>query len=398
MRKGESKLAGYRDLPTLAGMGHILISFFGRLPTSMIVIGVLTFVAAERDVTDASIASAALAIATGVGSPLIGRWTDRAGQRPPLLILSPLNAAALVALVAATTAGAHIAAICAIAALIGLTTSPVGALTRVRWYPLAKLPKQLASALSWESMADEMAFVLGPAAVGILASAFGASAPLLITAALVVTCVIPFALSVHAPGPNRTSGTGSAPGIRTILAATAVSMAAMAGLGLYFGSMQTSTTAFAQALGRPGDAGLIYAAMGLGSAITALGAVALPAAFTNTARIIVGGLGIAAGAAACTFATSGLSLAALLFVSGLAIGPASVAIFTLAGERAPEGGDTVAMTAIGSFNVMGVAASSAIAGRLLPLNIDYGFLAGATAGLIMAAGTTIAALALRRRR
>lgn len=378
-------IAGYRELPSLLGGGHMLVSFIGRLPTAMIIIGVLTLVtSATGSVAHAAFASASLALSTGIGNPIIGRLTDTYGQRKPLLILAPLNVIGLLALVYVTDAHTPLWLIVVLCACIGATTSPVGALARVRWYPVAKQPTQLASALSWESVADEMAFVLGPAAVGIFAASIGAQAPLIISAVIVLTCVIPFALSRFAIGPAIRSEGERAPAISRVLSAVRTPLMAMAGLGMFFGAMQTTVTAFAQATGDEGRAGLIYSAMGLGAAITALGSVALPKRFTQSQRIIAGGLGICAGSLLCMAAQTPLVLGLLILLPGLAIGPASVAIFTLAGTHSPRGGDAVAVTAIGSVNVLGVALSASVTGQLLEANLDYGFLLAAGCGLFIA--------------
>ncbi|MDP9807092.1 MFS family permease [Trueperella bonasi] len=381
MSSFSSAFSGYRELPQLVGYPYLVISFFGRLPTAMIIIGVLTLIVASTgSVAVAAYCSAGFAIANGIGNVLIGRLTDRFGQRTPLLLIAPLNVFFILLLVWLAPRQPATASLVANAAAVGITTCPIGPLARVRWYPIASR-KQLPAAMSWETVNDELVFVLGPAAVGIIAAALSPAAPMILAAIIVGTCVIPFALSKHARGPSINDDGSPSPSFGTILRHTRTPLLSMVFMGMFFGAMQTTVTAFAESNGLEGLGGLIYAFMGLGAAITALIAVALPARFTFVARIFVGGLGLLIGAAACSLATSGITLAALVFFAGIFIGPIGVSIFTLAGKWAPKGGDGVANTAIVSANVLGVAAASALIGNILESNIDFGFFAAALCGL-----------------
>ncbi|QOR48498.1 MFS transporter [Trueperella pecoris] len=382
MSNFRSSFGGYRELPSLVGYTHMVISFFGRLPTAMIIIGVLTLIVSETgSVSVAAYCSASLAIANGVGNLVIGRLTDRFGQRRPLLAIAPLNVGALVFLVWLAPHNPPLLVLVATSAVVGMTTSPIGPLSRIRWYPLAS-PSQLPAAMSWETVNDELIFVLGPAAVGILAAAITPGAPLLLAAGLVATCVIPFALSRYARGPANDAGEPS-PSFPLVLRRVRMPLLAMVFMGMFFGAMQTTVTAFAQAHNMAGLGGLIYSALGLSAAVTALVAVALPERLSFNTRVFWGGAGLFLGAAACILATNAGALAFLLLIAGSFIGPVGVSIFTLAGRWAPRGGDGVANTAIVSANVLGVAGASAVVGQLLETSVSYGFWSAALFGVGM---------------
>ncbi|MFD1505216.1 MFS transporter [Georgenia yuyongxinii] len=407
----------YGALPRLLGWSFLVVGFLGRLPTSMVVLGVLTLVAsATGSVGDAGLASASLALSTAVSGPIIGRWTDRRGQRVPLLILAPVNAAALAALVVAAGGGAPLSVLCVLCVAVGATTVPVGSLARVRWLALGGGPRQSGAALGYESMADEMVFVLGPALVGVAASLGTPELPVLIAAVLVLLFVTAFALHRSAagtarepepvralsPAATRASGVAApvrsvvtahkAPSLVAVLKAVAPALAGMACVGMFFGASQTAVTAFATAAGTPGRAGLIYAVMGVGSAVMALAVVALPDVVSLRLRLMVCGAGIAGISAAMTAATSTAALTALVLAVGLLVGPALVTLFTAAGRIAPPGGTAVAMTAMGSANVVGVAAAAALAGHLADL---YGAQAGFAVAAGSAAALAVAAVAVR---
>lgn len=373
------------------------LAFVGRLPTSMIIIGVLTLVTHYHGIASASISSAVLAIATGIGQPLIGQWTDRAGQRLPFLVLGPVTAAMLVGLVAVNATGAPFLIVLVMCACVGLTTVPVGALMRIRWYPVARTPKALATALSYETVADELNFVLGPAVVGILASSISPETPLIVSAIIAALCITTLGLHRSAPAAVKTDDSAQAPSLGRTLVLVWTALLAMLFLGSYFGGMQTSTTAAAESFGSASYAGLIYSAMGAGAAITALGAVAIPERISQGTRIFVAGMALAVLIPLAPLADGPWGLAGLLFVFGLAIGPASVAMFTLASRLAPKGGDGVAMTLLGAANVGGVAIGAASAGQLLKLELAYGFWVAAASGAVMGLIGLIAAVRHRGR-
>ena len=382
-------LGRYRDLPRLLGAPFLVVGFLARLPVAMVVLGVLTLVtSATGSVGEAGLASAALAVATAVAGPLVGRWTDRRGQRLPLLLLAPVNAAALVALVLAARAGTAVAGLCALCVLVGLTNVPIGSLARVRWLGVANEPRVAGAALSYESMADELGFVLGPALVGVAASAGSPEAPLLLAAALVAVFVTAFALhpSATAADPRiRPLTSAAAPALSRVLRQVSPAVAGMACVGLFFGASQTAVTAFAAAIGEPGRAGLIYALMGTGSAVMALAVVALPESVTLRARLVVCGIGMAALSTAMTAPTGLGVLAGLVLAVGLFVGPAMVTLFTAAGRLAPEGGTAVAMTALSSANVVGVALAAAVGGRLADaIGPDAAFAVAAAASAALA--------------
>ncbi|WP_127127463.1 MFS transporter [Georgenia sp. SYP-B2076] len=395
-------LRRYRSLPGLLGWSYLAIGFLGRLPTSMVILGVLTLVATSTgSVGAAGTASAALALATAVSGPLIGRWTDRRGQRLPLLLLAPVNAVALVALALAAGDRAPLPVLCGLCALVGATTVPVGSLTRVRWLARTTGAEQGAAALSYESMVDEMVFVIGPALVGVAASAASPQVPVLGAAALVLVFVT--ALAVHPSGaglgaaparaPRRAGsaagrplpGARATPGLAAVLRAVGVAVAGMSCVGLFFGATQTGVTAFATEAGEPGSAGLVYALMGVGSAVMSLAVVALPASVSLRLRLGASGAGIAGVTAAMTAASSLTVLAVLMLAVGFLVGPALVTLFTLGGRLAPVGATAVAMTVLASANVVGVAGGAALAGRLSDAHgADAAFVVAALSCVVLA--------------
>ena len=368
-------LSQYGVLVRRVGVFYAALLFVVRLPVAMTIFGTVTFVTLERgSVADAGLASAALAVATAVAQPLHGRWTQHAGQRLPLLLLAPVCAAALVALVVATRSGASLPVLLALSAAVGASNVPVGGLSRVRWGQVTHSVEEARTATSLESVAEELAFVAGPAVVGILSAAVDPAAPLLVNAALALVLVPVFALHPLSPGPAG----GEAPGspedtasMLRVLRSVWVPVAGMSMVGTYFGATQTTVAATTVELGSPGSGGLIYAVMGVGSAATALTL-----------------LGTAPGAL--------WALGALMLLSGAGVGITLVSLFAIVGDDAPPAGVAVAMTAASAANVLGVAFGASLGGRVAEsVWVGAGYFVSAAACVVLA--TLLGAAGLRRR-
>jgi len=143
-----------------------------------------------------------------------------------------------------------------------------------------------------------------------------------------------------------------------------VPVAGTLGMGLFFGSALTALTAFMAERGAPEQAGLVYGAMGLGSAALALAVALFPARFTLAARWTTFGAVLAAGAIALGLVTSVAGMLVTLLVVGIGIGPTLVTMYTLAAGRAPAGRSATVMTMLGSGVIVGQSAASALVGAL----------------------------------
>ncbi|MBN0042349.1 MFS transporter [Cellulosimicrobium cellulans] len=376
---------GYARLPQLAGRTFLPVAFLARLPFSMLTIGTLLLVSSTTSsVALGGLASAATALGTALGGPTQGALADRVGQRRVLLVAVPVATLAVLGLVLAAATPGATAAVLAAAAVTGASAPQVGPLARVRWLRLAAdEPRTVEAAMSYESTADEVSFVLGPALVGVLASAGSPQVAVLVAAGGIAVFGTAFALhpTARAAAPRATSDDaaprgettagGRSVGIATLVRREAVVLVGMLAMGLLFGGTQAALTALTRDAGVPGSAGLVYAVMGVGSAVTALSVVALPRRWGPRSRWITFAVGLVAGTLglvlAASLAASSGSLAAVVVAvaaTGLFVGPVMVTVFTVAGDRAPAGRTASAMTLVASANVVGVAIGASGGGAL----------------------------------
>lgn len=357
-------LRGYKDLPGAFGPGKLVVAALARAPYAMLPLGILTaFTASTGDVATGGAVTAVFSIAVAICSPLVGRAADRLGQRTVLLVTVTAQSLALLGLFWAATTSPDPAFIFPLALLAGMTSSPVGSFTRARWVGMNPTPRLLTTAFSYESMMDETVFVLGPALVGVAATAAAPSAPLLVALIVLLGAGLPFALTAPSRTEPEHSG-GTHPPMLRIIRSLIPAMIVLVAMGTFFGSTQAATTARAEEIGSPGMAGLVYAAMGISSAVMSLLVVALPEKFSVSARFCT--FSACAGLLTLGAAFTGsLPTTALWYLAlGMFIGPTLVTGFTLAEKLAPPGGISVAMTLMASSVTVGVSIGSALGGRV----------------------------------
>ena len=180
-------LAPYRDLLSTPG-GKVFsgAAFVARLPISMIGLGIVLLVVSERDQYGlAGAVSATFALVNAVAAPLIARLTDRFGQSRVLAPAVGLYAFFLALFVVLVTAGAPTWTFFATAAATGVFAPSIGSLVRARWgFVLGSNPR-LTTAYAYESVLDEIIFVVGPLLVTLLATKVAPQAGLLAAVAFV---------------------------------------------------------------------------------------------------------------------------------------------------------------------------------------------------------------------
>jgi len=402
----------FARLPQLAGRGFIPLGLFARLPLAMLTVGTLTLVTSNSgSYALGGTAAGAVGLGSALGAPVLGALADRQGQRPVLLIAAVFNTVAVVALLIAAsamgTSGSFPAAVLAASFLAGASCPQVGPLARVRWMALAsrgQAPdnrRDLDTALSYESTADEVTFVLGPALVGILASLVAPWLPLALAAAMTITLVPAFAAHrTHRAVPAARHALPVTARRRRVRmpAVVALPVVAMLCMGTFFGSTQAALSSFSASYATSEIAGLLYAVMGLSSAAAALSVAYWPQRFSLPWRWMLSAA-LMAGLAVLLLVPSSMgAMVAVLLILGVPVGPVMVTVFAAGGVLAPEGRLGTVMTALASGIVAGTAIGSSLGGRLAQ---DHGyaaaFLVPACAASALALLGAAAAVVLKRR-
>jgi MFS family permease len=356
------------------GFGYFPVALAARLPFAMMIVGVLTLVVAARGSIElGGLNSAMVGLGAACFGPLIGAAADRYGQRPALLVAGAVNSVALASLAWVAFSPAENWVMLLNAFVIGASAPQVSPMSRSRLVMVisTKLPrtrhaKVLNSTMAYESAADEIIFVFGPVIVGLLATFFGPQAPVFGAAILTIFFVGAFALHrTSAPAQSQAERAETlAPKSELLRPSLLVVVVGIFGVGLFFGAMLTSLTAFMQELGKPEQAGLVYGMMGIGSALLALGVALFPPSFTRRARWLVFGMILLIGAVLLQFADTLGGVIVALLVMGLGIGPTLVTQYSFGADRSPVGRSATVMTILGSAIVVGQSLSSAVTGWL----------------------------------
>ncbi|MHA7984509.1 MFS transporter [Rathayibacter sp. CAU 1779] len=355
------------------GRAYFTIAFIARFPYAMIVVGVLTLIVTVRDsLALGGLVSACVGLGTAAVGPLIGAAADRFGQRRVMLVAGIANGLTLLLITWCASVSPD-PVVLLIAVLVGATAPQVSPLSRSRLVgiistrmPSARRASILNSVFSYESAADEVTFVFGPVLVGALATTIGPQSAVIGAALLEFVFVTAFAVHPTSRLAAHESAVPHREPVSTLLRPhLLVLVVGATAVGLFFGAMLTSLTAVMGVLGSADQSGLVYGAMGVGSAAFALGVALFPARFTLRARWLTFAIVLVVGAAlfAALSATLGTVIAAL-FVAGIGVGPTLVTLYSLAALRSPAGRSATVMTMLGSGIVVGQAAASGIVGAV----------------------------------
>jgi hypothetical protein len=377
---------------TSAARRLLALSVLARLPLAMLSIGWLVHVEGlTHSFATAGLVAGALAIAQGIGGPLLGRVADRRGQTA-VLAGSALVAGAALVFGAALPAGTPAPALVAVAALLGLATPPVGACMRALLPGLIADAEQLRRAYTIDATAVELTWAAGPPLV-LLGGAVASTGTALVAAGILLagaTLAFAAAPASRAWRPaaeveRPAGGALRAPGMRTLVVV-------LAGVGVLFGSVEVATASAAGALGVTAAAGPLLGLWGLGSLLGGIAATRAGGVAGTGAGLVLllGGLG-AAHVALVAATGSLVALGALTLLAGVLIAPTLATPLSMVDALAPDGTRTEAFawlaTAIAIGTSLGAAGAGAVAEAAGP---------AATFALAGGAGLAAAAVALLR--
>jgi MFS family permease len=391
-------LRPYAEIFEIPGAWRFSVAgVIGRMPMSMFGLGTVLLISATTGRYGvAGTVSATGSLGYAFSSPRLARLVDSHGQRRILLPLLAVFVLSTAGLITAVELRLPTWAFFAPGAIAGATMPSLGAMVRARWSVLLAGSPRLHAAFSFESVADELCFILGPAAVTLLATEVAPASGVGVAAVLCVVGTVWFAAQrgtepVVTPRgplspPGRVRG-AAAPGL-VVLGPVYVLLGAM------FVSIDLSTVAFAQDFGHKPLAGFVLGTYAFGSATGGLWygsrqwRTPLEKRFALTLALTV--LGVA------TFwATPNLvTLTCTIYLCGMTIAPTLIAGFSLLEVQAKPGRRTEAMSWLSSGISVGVAAGASVVGFIIDAHGPrLGYVFAAACG----AASATAAIAGQRR-
>ncbi|WP_413797625.1 MFS transporter [Streptomyces iranensis] len=394
---------GYRQLLRTPGAWTFLLpGFAARQPFAMLTISIVLLL---RDTTGSYGVAGAVAAVTGVSmalfAPQSGKLADRHGQRAVLVPGVLLHAAAAALLTALALAHAPLWALIAAAVPTGASVPQVGPMVRARWAaalgdgggPGGSGPRPgrhplLATAAAFESVTDELTFVIGPVLATALSTAVHPAAGLIAEAALTLVGGLLFAArrrTAPPPGPARAdtrerhASALSVPGVRALAVA-------FLGIGSVFGGMQVALTAFTQEQGQPGLNGVLYGVFAAGNMLAGVACGTIVWRTSPRRRLLTAYAVLTLICSTLWAVSAPLPLGGLGLLAGLCIAPALITGYTLVEALVPAASRTEAFTWLTGSVALGQAAAVTAGGQMAD---GFGASAAFTVPLV---GTALALL------
>ena len=336
----------------------------------------------------AGLAVGGFAVGAGALAPLRGRLVDRRGPGA----LRWLGGAYTVALAALLGLPGHgpAALTVAVATVAGALTPPLIATARAVW-PRVAGPDLTRAAHATNALLGDVAAVLSPALVGLLAATVGPAVALaaigggpLVGCVLVARLGVGFPIGNYGESQSRIGGALRFSGLRTIVAAGLP-------LGIALGGLEVGAPAFALEEGHEALVAVPLASFAVGSVLASAWVGHSPRAGGPAGRFVVGAVLLAAALVPAPFAGSIGALAAVLAVAGVGYALLNVGCLELLDVVVPGRNAVEALTWLTSAEGLGLAAGAAVAGALAEQ--------GTAAALAVAAvaPAAAAAVALARR-
>ncbi|SEC27309.1 MFS transporter [Streptomyces sp. TLI_105] len=371
--------------------------FLGRMPLSMMGIGIVTMIS---QVTGryglAGALSATLAMSAAVLGPLVSRLVDRHGQRKVLRPVTLVSLAAAAGLLLCVQQKAPDWTLFVFTGVIGCVPS-LGAMIRARWAEIYRgEERRLHTAYSWESIVDEVCFIFGPIlSIGLSTAWFPEAGPLFAGAFLAVGAFWLTSQRATEPVPHPQRGTRGASALRS--RGLQVLTLAFVATGAIFGSVDVVTVAFAEEQGHKAAASLVLAVYALGSGVAGAVFGLLHLKGEPSHRWLLGICAMAVSMIPLLLAGNLPLLAVALFVAGLSIAPTMVTTMALVEAHVPRAKLTEGMTWTGTGLAIGVALGSSAAGWVVDASgAEAGYVVPVVSGALAVAVGLLGHRRLRR--
>ncbi|MBG9790471.1 MFS transporter [Brevibacillus laterosporus] len=373
----------YRELFDAPGAkGFSAAGFIARMPISMTGIGLVTMLSQLRgEYWLAGTVAATFALAAALMAPQISRLVDRLGQSRVLLPATVVSVLSIIALLLCTRYQAPDWTLFLFALLAGCMPS-MPAMVRARWTELYRGSPKLHTAFSFESVVDEICFIIGPViSVGLSVMVFPEAGPLLSCVFLAIGVLLFTAQKSTEPAvrplSTRSKGAVIKIGSLRVLVYTLVA------IGTIFGTVDVVSVAFSENQGNTVAASMVLSVYAIGSCLAGLifGTLTLNAPLY---RQFLGAVAISTMTMLpLLFVDRIATLAVAVFFAGMSVAPTMIITMGLVEKIVPESQITEGMTwAITGLGI-GVALGSAVAGWFVDrFGARSGFFVAVVAGVL----------------
>lgn len=337
-------LAAYAPLFSVPGAKRFVVgTLFSRVGGAMFGIAVVVMLSERRGSFGLAGAVNALGlIVLAASGPLIGRLVDRYGQArvaTPFIILSTSCSLIMAAL---SWQMAPIWTLIVAWCVSSILPEP-SPMSRARWVWIFRDdPERLHTAMAFEQVADEAAFVIGPV-IAILAATLWFPEAGIIMAAVLFAVGMAIFLSAESSEPPLVPKHERHGGIAILQPGVALVAGTLVMTGVIFGSNEVVAVAFADEHGSSSSSSLILGAFALGSTLSGLFLGTRPVRSLLTKRLFLAALGMVVLQAPALLAPNTVWLTAIMFVAGSVTAPMLITGFSLTQKLVPRSMVTEAM-------------------------------------------------------
>ncbi|WP_248240626.1 MFS transporter [Microbacterium kunmingense] len=350
-------MAGYRDLLRTPGVARIIAAqLTARFPNGMTSLAVLLHI---EQVTGsygaAGLVLAATSVGQAVAGPVTSRWMGLWGMRRVLSITLAICAVAIATLALVEM---PLPAYMALGLVAGLSTPPVQSAVRTI-YPKMVNSRQLTPLFSLDASLQEIIWIIAPVLVTFVATQIGTVEALILIVVILVGGGLWFILS---PEVGRVRIPRSRRSIGKVLTKPPVLLATVIGF-LLIGGCAAVEAGVVATFGHSGlEAGLVLAVFSIGSLAGGLGFGHIPIGPWAMARR----MGIfTLGLLLALISLDVWWLGGTLFLAGIGIAPALAVLFAMTSASVKFSETAEAYGWIGTGQLIGAAAGSAVAGFLI---------------------------------
>lgn len=365
----------YGDLLTTPGVARIIAAqLTARFPKGMIALAYLLHIEQIFDSYGAAgLVLAATSAGQAIGGPMTSRWMGRLGMRPVITVTLVLSATAMagVAFLTMPLWGYAI-----LGFFGGLLFPPIQPAVRTI-YPKMVNSKQLTPLFSVDASAQEIIWVAGPVVTTFIAIQVSPQAAIMTAGVFLIVGGVWFLFSpevgrVRIPPSRRAFG--------TVLTRPPILLVTVVGF-LLIGAAAAVEVAVVATFGYDNlDAGFVLAIFALGSLIggLALGHVEIgPWALATRMAVVLLGLSLAA------IISDFWWIAITLLIAGVGIAPALAVMFAITSSSVKFSDTAEAYGWMGSGQLIGAAAGSAVAGFTIDsMGASGGFITAIVFGVL----------------
>ncbi|PHM39419.1 MFS transporter [Xenorhabdus mauleonii] len=360
-----------------------IAGLIARMPVSMAGIGIITMLAQlKSSYWIAGAVAATFTFSMAILAPQISRMVDRFGQSKVLPYVTMLSVISMFILLLCSHYQAPDWTLFVFAALSGGMPS-MPAMVRARWSEIYRDDPRLHTAFSFESVLDELCFIIGPPISVGLSVAVAPEAGPLAAAILLVIGVMMFILQKQTEPPVYPHATANKVTVLSIPSVQILVVSFIA-LGTIVGTIDVISVAFAERQGQPAAASIVLSAYAVGSCLAGLIFGAIKVNIPLPRLFMFASLATMLATVPLFLAFDILTLSTMIFISGLFFAPTMIIAMGLVENTVPSHNLTEGLTWVITGLGVGVAFGASLSGWVVDeMGIQTGFIITLIAGVMV---------------